>query len=166
MRLKPVPPAPADPERLRSARRAVPLVPGSENDCCARIRRRLDLPGRDAARTWLTFLRALGLVEETSRGYARTRDSFAMEAVRPAFVEGVFGAREVLVVLEDAGDPLAPDAVFERVVDVVPQWERHSDPAWRETWRERVARLLAWAALLGLADADGGTYRLADDVAL
>jgi len=167
MRLKPVPPAPDDREVLREARRAVPLVPGSENDCCARIGRRLDLPGRDDARTWLTFLRALGLAEETSRGYARTRDDLEWDAVRAAFLDGVYAAREVVDAVAAADGPLAPEGAFERVADAVPRWERDRDPAWQETWRERVARLLAWGALLGLlGETDGGAYRLADDADL
>jgi hypothetical protein len=162
MRRKPVPPAPDERDRLREARRAVPLVPGSEDDCCARIQRRMDLPGRDEARTWLTFLRALGLAEETAEGYARTRDDLDWEALPTAFLDGVFAAREVLAELDEAGEPLAPDAAFEAVADHVPQWERHKDPTWRDTWRGRVARILDWAVLFGLAERVDGTYRLAD----
>jgi len=64
MKFKFVPEAPADLGFVADAQRAVPLVPGREDDCCARLTRRLDLPSRDVARTWLTFLRALRLVEE------------------------------------------------------------------------------------------------------
>lgn len=162
MRLKPVPPAPEDRERLRRARRGVPLVPGSEADCCARLRGRLDLPTRDVARTWLTFLRALGLAEETSQGFARTREDLAEVALGEAFREGVFGAREALDALAAADEPLPPEAVFEDVEAVVPEWERHKDPAWRDTWHERVTRLLRWAALFGLAERTEGGYRPAD----
>jgi hypothetical protein len=162
MRLKPVPPAPEDRERLRRARRAVPLVPGSEADCCARLRQRLDLPTRDVARTWLTFLRALGLAEETSQGFARTREDLAEVALGEAFREEVFGAREALDALAAADEPLDAAAVFGAVEDVVPQWERHKDPAWRDTWHERVARLLDWAALFGLVERAEGGYRLVE----
>lgn len=165
MRLKPVPPAPDDRDRLRQARRSVPLVPGSENDCCARIQRRIDVPERDEARTWLTFLRALGLVEETARGYARTRHDLEWDATAAAFRDGVFAAREVLAALDDAGEPLPPDAIFDRVEHLVPQWERHRDPTWRDTWRERVERLLDWAVLFELVEHhDDGSYSLAGGV--
>jgi hypothetical protein len=166
MRRKPVPPAPDERDRLRVARKAVPLVPGSEDDCCARIQRRMDLPGRDEARTWLTFLRALGLAKETAEGFARTREDLDWEHLPGAFLDGVFAAREVLAELDEASEPLAPDEVFEAVEDLVPQWERHKDPTWRDTWRERVARILAWAVLLGLAERNDDGYRVADGVAL
>jgi hypothetical protein len=163
MRLKPVPPVPEDLDRLWTARKAVPLVPGSEDDCCARLQRRMDLPGRDQARTWLTFLRALGLAEETAQGFARTREDVDTEALADRFREGVFAAREVLDALDAADEPLDVDAVFERVESVVPNWERHKDPAWEDTWRERVARILAWAVLLGLVEEADGEYRPGDE---
>jgi hypothetical protein len=163
MRLKPVPPAPEDLDRLWAARKGVPLVPGSEDDCCARIRDRLALPGRDEARTWLTFLRALGLAKETSTGYARTREDVDRAALAGRFESGVFAASEVLEAVADADEPLDPGAVFERVEEVVPHWERQKNPAWEDTWRERVARILAWAALLGLIEGVDGRYRTAND---
>lgn len=184
-RFKPVPPAPDDLGAVAAARDAVPLVPGSEADCCGRIRAALDLPARDEARTWLTFLRALGLVRETSRGFARTRASrdgngedggsegsavdrssdgadVDRATLAASFRERVFGAREVLAALDDADGPLSAGAVFERVDGMVPEWERRRDPAgWEDRWRERVARLLSWAALLGLAERTDGGYRAA-----
>lgn len=166
MRLKPVPQPPADLDGLRAARRAVPLVPGTEDDCCIRLQRRLDLPSRDEARRWLTFLRALGLAEETTTGYARTRSDFDSATVAASFREGVFAAREVLAVLADADEPLPADAAFERVEAVVPEWERQKDPTWRATWRDRVRRLLEWAVLFGLAQQDGGYYRAVEGVDL
>lgn len=158
-RLKPVPEAPGDLEGLRDARRAVPLVPGTESDCCARLQDRLDLDSRDEARTWLTFLRALGLAAETRRGFARTREEFSEAALASALREDVYAVREVLAALEAAEDPLEPAAVFDRVEDVVPQWERHKDPDWRTSWRERTGRILAWTELLGLAEHVDGRYR-------
>jgi hypothetical protein len=163
MRLKPVPPAPVDLDRLWTARKGVPLVPGSVDDCCARIRDRLDLPGRDEARTWLTFLRALGLAKETSTGYARTREDVDRATLAGRFESGVFAVREVLDAVDADDDPLDPDAVFERVEGVVPRWERQKEPAWREVWRERVARILAWAVLLGLVEEADGEYRPGDE---
>lgn len=163
MRLKPVPPAPGDLDELRTARRAVPLVPGSENDCCARLQERIDLPSRDVARTWLTFLRALGLAEEKTGGFARTRSDLERAVVAGRFRERVFGAREVLAVLESAGGLLTAEATFERVEHVVPRWERHRDPEWRDTWQERIERLLEWAVLFGLAERVDGGYGIVGD---
>lgn len=158
VRFKPVPDPPADRSGLAAASRAVPLVPGSEDDCCARLGRRLDLP-RDEARTWLTFLRALGLAERTGRGFVRTGRDPEGEAVVAAFRDRVFGAREVLAALEAADESLTAGATFERVADAVPAWERGKAHDWRATWGERVAALLDWAVLFGLADRDGDRYR-------
>jgi hypothetical protein len=77
MRFKPVPPAPESLDAVAAVQRAVPLVPGSEADCCARVLDRTHVTERDDARTWLTFLRALELVRETDGEFVRER------AVRP-----------------------------------------------------------------------------------
>lgn len=181
-RFKPVPPAPDDLAAVAAAREAVPLVPGTEADCCGRIQSALDLSARDDARTWLTFLRALGLVRETDAGFVRVREGDAGDgdagpasdgdvgaasdgdALAAAFRERVFGAREVLAALDDADGPLSADEAFEHVRGMVPEWERRRDPAgWEDRWRERVRRLLAWAALLGLAERADGGYRASGD---
>jgi hypothetical protein len=157
MRFKLVPEPPDATARLAEAQRAVPLVPGTEDDCCARLVRRLDVPSRDVARTWLTFLRALELVEERDAGFVRRAQDPTTDHLRRAFVDRVYGAREVLDVL--GSEPQDADAVFERFEERVPEWEHYKDPAgWRETWRERVGRLLEWAVLLGLADRRQGGY--------
>ncbi|MFC4357264.1 hypothetical protein ACFO0N_04785 [Halobium salinum] len=165
MRLKPVPPAPESLEFVADAQRAVPLVPGDEDDCCARLVRRLDLPSRDVAREWLTFLRALGLAEETASGFRRTDAEADLQRLRTAFRERVYLADDVLDALsgseEVRGDDTEPGATaeetFERVRDRVPEWERSRRRDWEAFWREGVERRLAWAALLGLVDvvADG-----------
>jgi len=151
MRFKRIPEPPDSLDALADYRRAVPLVPGSENDCCARLQRRTDVATRDAARTWLAFLRALELVEETDSGYARTRADADPAALADAFRERVLGAQEALAALDEG--PTSADAVFEAVRPAVPQWERHRNPGtWEAEWRERVERLLGWAVLLGLVD--------------
>jgi hypothetical protein len=71
VRFKLLPEAPESLDVVADAQRAVPLVPGSEDDCTARLLRRLDFPSRDVARTWLTFLRALELASETPSGFVR-----------------------------------------------------------------------------------------------
>lgn len=157
MRLKPVPEPPDELDGVEEARRAVPLVPGSEDDCCARLMQRYGLDSRDEARTWLTFLRALGLVARGPSGFTRTREEMGREALAERFEEGVFGAREVLDALAEAGEPLDEEAVFERVEPAIPEWERHKN-AWREAWRERVRRLLDWAVLLRLVERVDGEY--------
>lgn len=161
MRYKVVPPAPADLSTLAEARRAVPLVPGTVEDCCTRIRDRVGLPARDDAREWLTFMQALDLAAETDRGFRR-RDDREREALARAFRERVFGAREVLDHLADAPGPVEADSAFEAVRDEVPAWERSRAPDWEDTWRERVGHLLEWAVLLGLAERADGGYRPSD----
>lgn len=151
MRFKRVPGPPSGDGTLDTARRAVPLVPDPEDDCCARLCDRLDLPDRDAARAWLTFLRALGLVERTDGGYRRVRPRPDGAAVRDAFRQRVYGAREAVDAVRTDG-PLTDGEVFDRLRDRVPAWERARDPDWRASWRERTRRLLGWAAFLGLVE--------------
>lgn len=148
MRVKPIPEPPDDLDAVRRAQRAVPLVPGSEADCCTRLMDELDLPSRDVARTWLTFLRGLGLVREGERGFVRTRVDVDRETVAAGLREGVFGARELLDAMGD--EPLDVGEAFDAVEDDVPRWERAKDWNWRATWRTRVEHLLGWLVLAGL----------------
>lgn len=164
MKFKPVPGAPDDVAFVGRAQRAVPRVPDSEDDCCVRLVARLGLPGRDAASTWLTFLRALELVEETERGFRRTRVDPTPAHVREAFDRRVFAADAVRSALDGADRPLTAAEAFERVRETIPVWERNSDPQWETGWRERVGDVLSWLVLLGGAervdgDGDGPRYR-------
>jgi len=161
MQFKVVPDPPDSLDFVADARRAVPLVPGSEADCCARLMDRTGLSARDAAREWLTFLRALGLVEVGDRGFARTRGDSDREALADAFRERVYAAEDVLAALRAADEPLHAAVVFERVRDRVPQWERNRYADWEDVWTERVRRILDWAVLLGLAERTDEGYRLA-----
>lgn len=163
MQFKLVPEPPETLDVVADAQRAVPLVPGSENDCCARLLDRTDLTSRDEARTWLTFLRALGLAEEHASGFARTRRDPDREFLRERFREHVFGVDRLLEVLADAERPISADEAFEEFRGKVPTWEHHKNPnSWEEIWRERVEHLLEWAALLGLVERVDGKFA-ADD---
>lgn len=160
MRFKLVPEPPADLSYVAEVQGAVPLVPGDENDCCARIMRRTDVAPRDEARTWLTFLRALELAAEGPSGFTRTRRNPDSDRLRRAFRERVYGAEAVLEILADADEPLGTDAVFERFRPEIPHYERNKyGPRLEEVWRERVRRLLEWAVLLDLAARAENGYR-------
>ncbi|WP_227353710.1 hypothetical protein [Haladaptatus salinisoli] len=159
MKFKLVPEAPDDLALLADAQRAVPLVPGTEDDCCARLMERLDFPSRDVARTWLTFLRALGLAEETQSGFVRVRRDVDRDELADAFETRVYGVSAVLDRLDDS-DPLSTEAAFEEFRGEIPTWERHKDPSRVEdVWRERVENLLDWAVLFGLAERTDEGYR-------
>ncbi|WP_227374410.1 hypothetical protein [Haladaptatus halobius] len=161
MKFKLVPEAPDDLTLLADAQRAVPLVPGTEDDCCARLMERLDFPSRDVARTWLTFLRALGLAEETRSGFARVRRDADRDELADAFETRVYGVATVLDRLDESG-PLSAEAAFEEFREEIPTWERHKDPIRVEdVWRERIGNLLDWAVLFGLAERTDGGYRRA-----
>ena len=153
MRLKPVPDPPAELDALRALQRAVPLVPGDTGDCCARLQRRCDLPDRQTANDWLAFLRALGLVEETPRGFVRADAEPTPELVRDGLRDGVLLVPETLAALRDASpaDPLTAAALFAATRDAVPRHDRARDPDWEVTWRDRAGRLLEWLALVDLA---------------
>lgn len=144
---------------IEQAKRAVPLVPASEEECCVRLMNRLSLSARDSAREWLTFLRALGLVVESDSGFRRRREDQSQEELMAAFHDRIYGAREVLVMLEEADEPLDDEAVAERFDEHVPQWERfrYSDPD--RVWAERVHRILDWAVYFGLVERTGKQYR-------
>jgi hypothetical protein len=155
VRYKPVP-SPAAGVSLAAAQSAVPLVPETTDDCCARLVTRTDIPSADVARTWLTFLQALGLARETGDGFVRTDREPTAPAIGTAFRERVYGAAEVLEVLEAATEPLPAVAVYS-AVDLVPRWEGHREQDPEAVWQERVGHLLEWAVRLGLArDTDAG----------
>jgi hypothetical protein len=151
-------PEPRDREFLDDARRALPLVPSSENDCCARLLDRTDLDAREAAREWITFLRALGLAEATDSGYRRLRHDPDTETLAAAFREGVFGTEAVLDSLSTA-EARGVEEIFERFRPHVPNWERHRRSDWEDHWRGRVRRLLDWTVIFDLAERVDGGYR-------
>lgn len=161
MKFKSVPEPPADLETVANAHRAVALVAEPDADCCARVGSRLDV-SREGAREWLAFLRALGLVVETDAGFRRRRRDVDRTELAEMFRERVYGATDVLAILEAAEEPLAPAEVYERFEERIPTWERfrHADPD--AVWSERVRRLLEWALLFGLADRTDDGYRRHD----
>ncbi|QLG63366.1 hypothetical protein [Halorarum salinum] len=164
MKFKLVPEPPADRAVVADLQAAVPLVPGSEDDCCARLMDRRGLRSRDVARTWLTFLRALGLTEETPSGFKRVRTSPTLDGLRRGFLDGVYGAAEVAAALRDAGegDPLSVREAFDALRDDVPNWERNRTDDWEDVWTERAARTLDWFVLLDLAERRGDGYVATD----
>jgi hypothetical protein len=153
-------PEPRSIEFVREAQRALPLVPGTEDDCCARLMNRTDLPARDEAREWVTFLRALRLAEETDSGFRRLRREPSRATLADAFRERIFGAEIVLDILSTDG-PIGVDGIFERFRDRVPNWERHRRSDWEDDWRERVRRLLGWLVIFDLTECVGENYRIA-----
>lgn len=160
MRFKVVP-EPRSIEFVGEAQRALPLVPSTENDCCARLVDRTDLPARDTAREWLTFLRALGLAEETSSGFRRLRRDPDSADLARAFRERIFGAETILDILDTADEFLDVDAVFERFRHRVPNWERHRRSDWEGEWHERVRRLLGWSVEFDLTERVNDRYQAA-----
>jgi hypothetical protein len=159
VKFKLVPEPPEALDFVADAQRSVPLVPGTEDDCCARMLDRTDLTSRDQARTWLTFLRALGLAEETASGFARVRRDPDREFLRERFREHVFGVPALLEILDEADEPISAEEAFEAFRDEVPTWEHHKNPnSWGQIWGERVEALLEWAVLLELATEVDGKY--------
>ena len=156
MRYKVVPPVRSI-DFLREAAGTLPLVPGSVEDCCTRVRDGTAVQSRDEARENLTFMQALGLVAEAERGFHRVRSPPDDGALAEAFREHVFGASEVLDAV--ANGPVTAEGAFETINDEIPQWERDRHEDWEAEWRERTERLLGGAAVFGLATVEGGEYQ-------
>jgi hypothetical protein len=164
VKFKLVPPAPETLDFVRQAQQAVPLVPGSEDDCCARLMARTGLPARDDARTWLTFLRALELATETDSGFRRLPREPTPDHLRDALTRRVFGAEELLAAGRDAEGPITAAAAFARLRERVPQWEHYKNPTeWEDIWRARTGDLLDWLVLLDVAAETDDGYRLVAD---
>nr|WP_158205494.1 hypothetical protein [Halomarina oriensis] len=146
---------------------AVPLVPGSEDDCCARLVADTPIASRDAAREWLTFLRALGPVAESDGKYYQTRADLDDTDLARAFRERVHPVADLLAVLDtaaaDGETPLTPEDAYERVRERVPHWERSRRTDWEDVWLERTGRALAWSVEFGFAQRVDGGYRPTDD---
>lgn len=163
MRRKSLPPPPDALSALRAAHGAVPLVPGTEADCCARIQGRLDLASRDDAAAWLDFLRGLGLAEEGPSGFTRVRIEPDDAVLADAFLDGVLGAREVRDVLAATSEALDAATIAERTDHLVTSWERQRHGAeWQAVWQDRTADLLDWLVLLDLAEQTDDGYRVAE----
>lgn len=152
-----VAPAPVEIAVLEAVHDAVPLVPGSTDDCCARIVARTEIATREDAEAWLPFLDALGLAERTDRGYRRERREIAPAELAAPFRDRVFCVEELLTAVAADGPLSAADA-FERVRETVPTWERNRHADWEDVWRERVRRLLDWAGLFGCVERRGDEY--------
>jgi hypothetical protein len=148
---------------VRDAQRALPLVPSSENDCCALLMTDTGIDNRATAREWITFLRALRLVGESDGRYYQRQDDLSRSDLAKAFREQVYAADEVLTVLEEhttEDESLSAAEVFEHIREIVPVWEKNRHDDWETVWRERVNRLLEWAVEFGLAERSSGGYRI------
>lgn len=156
MRYKPVP-EPTELSTVEAIQRAVPLVPGSTADCCARIIDRTQVPSRDDARRWLTFLTALTLTEETTDGYVRTDRDPADPMVAHAFLENVYAAEEVCDVVATDG-PVSAASVTDRV-DAMPRWEHDRSPTPDRDWQTHIEALLEWAVTFEVLERTGDDYR-------
>jgi len=151
-------PAARDVEFLLAVRDALPHEPGSVDDCCGFILDRADVTARESAREWLVFLRALGLAAETGGSYYRADPGPDRGDLPDRFLARVYGARELLAVLETEG-PLPAGEAAECVREAVSRADHALDTA--EAWPAYVRRLLEWGVVFGhLAVADGG-YRTA-----
>ncbi|PSQ11865.1 hypothetical protein BRC99_06020, partial [Halobacteriales archaeon QS_7_69_60] len=102
-------------------------------------------------------LRALELVEEVDGRYRRLPHEADPGRLRRSFRERVYLADDALAVLAAADGPVGVEAVFERLADRIPRWERlrRVDD---DVWRERLRRTLEWAVVFGLAERADGDY--------
>jgi len=150
MRFKWVVEPPATLDAVNDVRRAIPLVPASEADCLRRLLDRTDIDDREDASEWLTFLRALGLVDRTASGYRRERVELTADVLVDRLHEGIYGARELYDRLAAADEPLAVDDL-DGTVDL-PTWEQHHHTDPEEVRRQRLRRLTEWFVLCGATE--------------
>src|SRR6056297_2740358 len=139
MRFKWVVEPPATLDAVEDARRAIPLVPASEAACLRRLLDRTDIDDREDASEWLTFLRALGLVDRTPSGYRRERVELTADELADRLCDGIYGARELCDRLAAADEPLAVDDL-DGTVDL-PTWEQHHHTDPEGVRRQRLRRL-------------------------
>lgn len=159
-KMVPKPPSSRRLARLRDAWQALPIVPADEDDCCERLIRRVGFPSRDVSRTWLTFLRALGVVERTASGFTRIGTEPTAERLRDGFLDRILLARETLRVVarrdtdhETRSGPTTVETAFERLRSDVPTYERYKNPdSWESIWRERTEYVLEWLVALALLE--------------
>ncbi|MEA1930602.1 MAG: hypothetical protein U9O06_03525 [Euryarchaeota archaeon] len=159
MRFKWVVEPPATLDAVDDARRAIPLVPTSEADCLRRLVDRTTETGitdSEDASEWLTFLRALGLVDRTASGYRRERVELTADELADRLRDGIYGAREIYDRLAAADEPLAVDDL-DGTVDL-PTWERHHHADPERVRRQRLRRLADWFVLCGIADRTAADY--------
>ena len=156
MRFKWVAEPPATVGAVADVHRAVPLVPASEANCLRRLVDRTDtIDDRDDASRWLTFLRALELVDRTASGYRRERVDLTADELADRLLDGVYGAREIQDTLAAAAEPLSVQELDD-VIDL-PTWERHHHADPEGVRRQRLRRLIDWFVLCGVVErtADG-----------
>jgi hypothetical protein len=151
------------------AQQALPLVPSSEDDCCALIMADTGINDRATAREWITFMRALRLVGESDGRYyqRRNQSDFSTDDLAGAFRERVYAADEVLTALEEqigdgdeSRESLSAVEVFEHIREIVPRWEQNHHQDWETVWKERVRRLLEWAVEFDLAERSDSGYHI------
>lgn len=159
MRFKWVVEPPATVDAVADIQRAIPLVPASEADCLRRLVDRTDVvDNRDDASQWLTFLRALGLIDRTPGGYRRKRVDLPADELADRLLDGIYGAREIHDRLAAADEPLSVDDL-NSVVDL-PTWERHHHTDPESVQGQRLRRLVDWFVLCGVAErTDDGRFR-------
>jgi hypothetical protein len=164
MRFKWVPEPPNSVAAVAEAQRAIPLVPTSESDSLRRLVDRTDGTGiddQDDAREWLTFLRALGVVDQTPSGYRRYREDLSERDLPDRLLDTVYGAHELYGALEAAEEPLSVDDLDAKTGVDLPTWERHHHGTDHEqVRRRRLRRLAEWFVLCGVAERTPEGYQL------
>ncbi len=159
MKFKVLPEPPHDIAAVTSIHRGVPLVPDSEVSCCARLLQRTDIARQDDAKEWLTFLRALELVEKEAGQYQRRQTPVDAATLQEPFLDNIYLAAEALAVVEAAETPLPATDVFTRLSDSLPTWDQHRYHDPESVWRDRVRRILEWEVILGLLDRTADGYQ-------
>lgn len=163
MKIKPVPTPPDSFRDLHQVVEAIPSEPQDRETVLAAIRRAGPGElGRQGAIDWITLLEELGIVtrELDSDRYSRRSVPEDPSTVVDRFLDSVFQARAVHRHLLATDGPVTGADCVEAGIEPT-RWESLRPGDRTAVWAARCDRILAWFALLGIAERRENGYRAA-----
>lgn len=163
MKIKPVPTPPDSFRDLHQMVEAIPAEPQDRETVLGVIRRAgPDELGRQGAIDWIALLEELGVVarELDSDRYSRRGIPEDSTTVVNRFLDSVFQARAIHRHLRATDGPVTGADCVDAGIEPT-QWESLRPGDRTAVWAARCDRILAWFALLGIAERCENGYRAA-----